>query len=140
MADISNAEVIVAAAVGTWTAADAVLKFTVAINERRDSILTGHIKEQALTHDHRELILYNDWLPMAVGLAMLCLLACSAVIAGPWLLIPESRYALAISLIGCLMFLLVATSYVIGNIKEFLFMRKVLNVATGIKQRSGMPE
>jgi hypothetical protein len=126
---LTDIGIIAAAGVGVWTATNAVINGAVAANERRDTVLLGYVKDRPLTYEHRELILYNDWLPMTVGIALLSVAASSAAIVLPWFLIDKSLYAGPVSIVGCLMFLLVARSQLMGGIKEFRVMKSALDEA-----------
>jgi hypothetical protein len=128
--------IIAATGVGIWTATNAVVNGAVAANERRDTVLLGHVKDRPLTYQHRELILYNDWLPMTVGIALLSVAASSAAIVLPWFLIDNRLYAGTVSVVGFLMFLLVALSQLKGGIKEFRVMRKILDEAKPTSQQT----
>jgi VIT1/CCC1 family predicted Fe2+/Mn2+ transporter len=126
---LTNIEVILAVGVAVWTATSALLNGAKLINERRDVVLVGKLKDQALTREHRRIILYSDWLPMTFGVGLLCLGAILAVTVLPWLFMDKQWYAVGLSLIGGLMFVMVGGWYVIGGIAEFRLMKRALEAS-----------
>jgi hypothetical protein len=55
----------------------------VMLNERRDAVITGRLKDLELTPDHRQLIVYNDWLPTVIGIAAFFFMANVGIAALP---------------------------------------------------------
>src|ERR1700753_1996338 len=108
--------IIVAAGVGVWTASSTVLNAAVVANERRDAFLVGRVKDQALTYEHRELILYSDWLPMMTAIALVSMALCLAVIVAPWFLISDEFYARLMSGFGWVLLGIVAILQVRGGL------------------------
>ncbi|WP_441252557.1 hypothetical protein AB8A28_19875 [Tardiphaga sp. 71_E8_N1_1] len=51
-----------------WAVANIILSATVALYERRETVITGQLKDVTLTPGHRWLIFFCDWLPMNIGL------------------------------------------------------------------------
>jgi hypothetical protein len=126
---LTDIGIVAAVGVGVWTATSAVINGAVAVNERRDTVLLGYVKDRPLSYEHRKLIFYNDWLTMMLGIALLSIAACLGAIVLPWIFIGNNWYAGAVSAVGCLMFLLVTTSQIIGGMKEFRTMKRVLDEA-----------
>jgi hypothetical protein len=123
---LSNLKVILGIGVAVWTATNAVLNGAKIINERRDVVLTGKIKGEVLTREHKQAILYNDWLPTSVGVWSLSLGGIMAVIILPWLVMERQWYSIALSLIGCFAFLTVGVWNAVGGIAEFRLMKRSL--------------
>ena len=117
----------VAIAVGAWTAASAVINATQILNERRDTILVGYLKDQELTHEHRELIFYHDWLPTFVAIGGVCVAGSLMVVVLSWVLIESRPHAAAVSLFGVFMLLIVLKSYALGGRDEYHFIKRVLD-------------
>jgi predicted phage tail protein len=67
--------------------------------------------------------------PYVLGIALLSIAACLGAIVLSWIFIGNNWYAGAASAVGCLMFLLVTTSQIIGGMKEFRTMKRVLDEA-----------
>lgn len=110
-----------------WAATSGLLGGAKVINERRDVVLIGKIKDQALSREHRSLILYSDWLPMTIGVVTLVLGAMATVIVLPWLFMDVNRYSIGLSALGGVALLVIGGLNVGGAVVEFRLMRRTLS-------------
>src|SRR5690242_5689365 len=82
--DLTLVQGLIAIGAAVRAATKTVLDAAKASNKRRDTVILGTIKKEPLTKEHRQLIMYNDWLPISVGAAILCLTAAVVLVALPW--------------------------------------------------------
>jgi hypothetical protein len=68
---LSEVTPLVATGAGIWAVVNAVMTSVAAINERRDTVITGCLGGKALTKEHRRLIMKSDWLAMTSGVVLL---------------------------------------------------------------------
>jgi hypothetical protein len=73
-----------------WASMNARMVGFVAINQRRDVILSAHIDRIQITMEHRQLIFDRDWKPLSWGIACVSFLFSFIVVLIPRLL-PESE-------------------------------------------------
>lgn len=114
---------VVGAIGGSWGLANIILTATVALNDRRDAIVTGRLKEVKLTPLHRRHMAEADWLPMAVGITV-ALVGVILVAAG---LLPKmfdvqketEGWVWPAAIFACL---IVASIGTVQIVKEFQFM------------------
>jgi hypothetical protein len=115
-------------AVAVWGTTNTVFNAVNTMNERRDTIITGYIKENELTVEHKRLILYSDWLPMAVAVAFFGLAGIALTSCLPWLLpelgLPKSKLWFGVG-IGFL--LAVGGVWLISGYKDFKMMKQSAN-------------
>jgi hypothetical protein len=78
-----EAQPVFAIVAGLWAATNVVFVASQALNERRDTVLSGYIKDRQLSIKHRRLIMMNDWLPMTVATGIACVIFCGLLIASP---------------------------------------------------------
>lgn len=128
-------EVIVAVGVAVWAGTTALLNGANVINERRDVVLVGKLKDEPLTPEHRRVILYSDWLPMTLGIGVLSLGAIAALIILPCVFMNGEWYASGLSFVGLLMFVVFGSFHVFGSVAEFRMMKRVLKEAGELKPR-----
>jgi hypothetical protein len=129
---MTNAEIILTVGVGVWTATNVVFASIKICNERRDAVLLGTLDKALLTRRHKVLIVYSDWLPMFVGVGLLCIGASATLAALPWWVtkVPsitiEPLYVTISSAVGFAFLAFISASMVIGGIAEYLMLRSAL--------------
>ncbi|MBY3247434.1 hypothetical protein [Rhizobium laguerreae] len=110
---------------GLWAATNVVLVASQALNERRDTVLSGYIKDRQLSIKHRRLIMMNDWLPMTVATGIACVIFCGLLLASPAIFDLDLGKAVicyslsSIPVIG-------AVSLLYGALHEYRLMNEVL--------------
>jgi hypothetical protein len=126
----SSIEILIAIGVGVWSATNIVFNAANIMNERRDTIITGYIKDRQITVEHKQLILNSDWLPMAIGVALLGLGGIALVSCLPWLL-PDLgwRTPKLWCATGLVFFLGVGGTWIVNGYKEFKVMKQSADTA-----------
>jgi uncharacterized membrane protein len=126
----SSIEILVAIGVGVWGTTNIVFNAANIMIQRRDTIITGYINDRQITVAHKRLILHSDWLPLAIGVALLGLGGIALVSCLPWLL-PELgwRTPKLWCFTGLVLFLGVGGTWLVNGYKDFKVMKQSADTA-----------
>src|ERR1700686_4040811 len=122
-------EIIVSICLAVWAATSALMTGSKLVNERRDVVVIGKLKNEPLTREHRALILYSDWVPMAFGVGVVLRGAILGLSVLPWVFMGKEWYSIGLSMLGCLTFVVVGGLYLYGVVAEFKLMKQALEVS-----------
>ncbi|RUM21517.1 hypothetical protein EFD56_03275 [Rhizobium phaseoli] len=120
-----EAQPVFAIVAGLWAATNVVFVASQALNERRDTVLSGYNKDRQLSIKHRRLIMMNDWLPMTVATGIACVIFCGLLLASPTIFglrLGKAVICYALSSIP----IIGAASLLYGALHEYRLMNEVL--------------
>lgn len=118
-------EALVVLVLAIWASVVATLKFSEVSNKIRDEIILGVHEGSPMGYDHRELKLYNDWLPTVAAGGAACLLYAAILCLLPYLVV--MKQTLRVSLYFASVGPFIGFFFFVLGIKDYKFLRRSLD-------------
>lgn len=111
---------------GIWAALNTLVSAYKVINDKRDIIITGKYDGEAISLEHRHLMLINDWVPLKLGIAIASLIFAFALFSIPYLTVDPNPWLVSLSIFATLGPLGSFLAFSILGFRDYRFIQRTL--------------